>query len=161
MIIVDDHVGIINDVQARGNKIVFTNGCFDILTRTHVDYLQWCSYQGDRLVVALNDDDSVRELKGEDRPFNRLVDRLCVLCALSCVDYVMFFKTKRCNNTISIVKPDIYVKGGDYSLDMLDKEEHDALKEVGTKIMFAPNPDPITTSDILSRIRNLNNANIS
>ena len=160
MIIVDDDVSIINDKQAKGKQIVFTNGCFDILTRTHVNYLQHCSYQGDALVVAVNGDDSVRQLKGDGRPYNTLVDRLCILCALSCVDYVMFFNELRCDRTIRLVKPNVYVKGGDYTVGDLDEEEFLALRDVNADIRFAPNPDPITTSDLLAKIRNSNNANI-
>jgi rfaE bifunctional protein nucleotidyltransferase chain/domain len=160
MIIVDDHVSIINDRQTRGNRIVFTNGCFDILTRAHVDYLQFCKYQGDLLVVALNSDESIKELKGDDRPYNTLVDRMAIMCAIGCVDYVMFFKTKRCTDTILLVKPDVYVKGGDYCLESLDKDERAALEEVGAEIKFTPKLDSLSTTDLLTRIRNSNNANI-
>jgi rfaE bifunctional protein nucleotidyltransferase chain/domain len=161
MIIIDDDVPIITKRKAKGDRIVFTNGCFDILTRTHVNYLQYCRSKGDALVVAVNNDDSVRALKGEGRPYNTLVDRLCVLCALSCVDYVMFFNTERCTDTILLVRPNVYVKGGDYTLKDLNEEELAALNTVGADIKFAPNPDPITTSDLLARIRNSNNANIA
>jgi rfaE bifunctional protein nucleotidyltransferase chain/domain len=149
------------DIQKRlGSKVVFTNGCFDILSSTHVRYLNWCSQQGDFLIIGLNSDESIRKLKGESRPFNTLDDRIEVLEALAAVDYVIPFNSQRCNDLILKVKPDIYVKGGDYTVDSLDRSEYDALMKVGTDIRFAPNDNAKTTTDLITKIRNLIDANI-
>lgn len=104
-------------LRKLGQKLVFTNGCFDILHRGHAGYLKEARNLGDALVVALNSDSSVKQLKGETRPFNNEHDRAEMLCALRSVDYVVIFAEKRAINIIEAIKPDIYVKGGDYKLD--------------------------------------------
>ena len=95
--------------------IVFTNGCFDILHRGHVEYLEQAKQLGDWLVVGLNSDASVRKLKGDGRPFNCEEDRLAVLFALRCVDEVLIFDEDTPLRLIQTIKPDIVVKGGDYA----------------------------------------------
>jgi D-beta-D-heptose 7-phosphate kinase/D-beta-D-heptose 1-phosphate adenosyltransferase len=111
--------------QQKGNKIVFTNGCFDILHVGHVTYLKEAKRLGDILVVGVNTDESVKQLKGNDRPFNPLKDRLLLLLALECVDYVVPFSEETPLNLIKKIEPDVLVKGGDYQ-----EEEIVGAKEV-------------------------------
>jgi D-beta-D-heptose 7-phosphate kinase/D-beta-D-heptose 1-phosphate adenosyltransferase len=107
----------VRDAQARGLKVVFTNGCFDILHLGHVHYLSEARRLGDLLVVGLNSDKSVMKLKGEGRPVMPQADRAGVLCALSSVDYVCVFEEDTPDALIRLVSPDVLVKGGDYKPD--------------------------------------------
>ncbi len=109
--------------KKQGKKIVFTNGCFDIIHRGHVTYLKHAKELGDILVLGLNSDDSVRRLKGPARPVNNEQDRAVVLEALECVDYIVFFEEDTPLNLIKNIMPDILVKGGDYKAeDVVGKE---------------------------------------
>ena len=108
-----------NDLKQHGRKIVFTNGCFDVLHFGHVHYLLQAKALGDILVVGLNSDDSVRRLKGPTRPINGEKERAFVLAALSCVDYVVVFEEDTPKELIETVQPDVLVKGGDYALDQI------------------------------------------
>ena len=121
-------------MQATGRRMVFTNGCFDLLHVGHVRYLQQARQLGDALLIALNGDDSVRALKGQTRPVNGELDRAEVLCALGCVDYVTLFPEVRVTNILRAVKPHIYAKGGDYTPESLNPEEHEALDEIHAEI---------------------------
>jgi rfaE bifunctional protein nucleotidyltransferase chain/domain len=103
----------------RKTKVVFTNGCFDLLHKGHVTYLQKAKSLGQLLVVALNSDASVKQLKGPSRPLNPLEDRLAVIAALECVDYVTWFEEDTPLRTILMLKPDVLVKGGDWSIDKM------------------------------------------
>lgn len=109
----------LEDARAHSERIVMTNGCFDILHSGHVQYLQQARALGDRLLVAVNSDESVRRLKGEGRPFNTLSDRMAVLSALGCVDWVISFSEDTPINLINRVMPDVLVKGGDYTIDTI------------------------------------------
>lgn len=105
---------------ARINKkVVFTNGCFDLLHVGHVRYLQEARRQGDLLVVGLNSDESVRQLKGPDRPLQAEAERAEILAALSCVDFVVIFSEDNPGRLIEQVRPDVLVKGGDWSIDKI------------------------------------------
>ena len=106
-----------NDFKRHGQKIVFTNGCFDVLHYGHVHYLLQAKALGDILVIGLNSDDSVRRLKGPTRPINGENERAFVLAALVCVDYVTLFEEDTPEELIKDVRPDVLVKGGDYTLD--------------------------------------------
>ena len=110
---------ICQDLRRQGKKIVFTNGCFDIIHAGHVRYLTAAKNFGDVLIVGLNTDKSVRKLKGESRPINNQADRAEVLLGLKAIDHVIFFGEETAEDLISEVKPDIYVKGGDYTLETL------------------------------------------
>ncbi len=121
-----------------GKTIVFTNGCFDILHAGHVRILAAAKQLGDILVVGLNGDASVRELKGEGRPLNSQEDRAEVIAALEAVDYVIIFGEKRVDNLLRQVRPRVYAKGGDYTFNSLDPAEVAALKEIGAKIEILP-----------------------
>jgi D-beta-D-heptose 7-phosphate kinase/D-beta-D-heptose 1-phosphate adenosyltransferase len=108
---------LIDAARERGESIVMTNGCFDVIHPGHVAYLQEARDLGDRLIVAVNDDDSVRKLKGESRPVNTLADRMAVLAGLSSVDWVVPFSEDTPARLIQSVLPDILAKGGDYKPD--------------------------------------------
>src|SRR5580698_91476 len=136
-----------------GQTIVFTNGCFDILHAGHVRYLAGAKQLGDILVVGLNGDTSVRELKGEGRPLNAQQDRAEVLAALGAVDYVIIFDEKRVDKLLREVRPRIYAKGGDYTVKSLDPDEFSALKEIGAKIEILPLIPGKSTSKLLKAIQ--------
>ncbi|MBT8422334.1 MAG: D-glycero-beta-D-manno-heptose 1-phosphate adenylyltransferase, partial [Gammaproteobacteria bacterium] len=107
------------EARARGERIVMTNGCFDILHKGHVAYLQEAKARGDRLLVAVNSDDSVGRLKGPDRPINTLEDRMAVLAGLAAVDWVVPFSEDTPEALIGDILPDVLVKGGDYTPDSI------------------------------------------
>jgi glycerol-3-phosphate cytidylyltransferase len=134
-----------------GKKLVFTNGCFDILHRGHIGYLKEARSLGDALVVALNSDVSVKLLKGAERPFNNEVDRAALLCALRSVDYVVIFSDKRASGVIEAIKPDIYVKGGDYKLDEI--VEMPTVLENGGEGHVLSNWEGYATTDLVEKIR--------
>jgi rfaE bifunctional protein nucleotidyltransferase chain/domain len=133
-----DLAQIRNSLDVDQRRLVFTNGCFDLLHVGHVRYLQQARALGDALVVAVNGDESVRTLKGPSRPINPEGDRAEVLAALDCVDYVTIFHTPRVTDVVSIVKPHVYVKGGDYTPESLDPGEVAALKSAGSEIRILP-----------------------
>jgi rfaE bifunctional protein nucleotidyltransferase chain/domain len=121
-------------LAASGRRLVFTNGCFDLLHVGHVRYLQAARQQGDRLLVAVNGDASVRALKGPSRPINGELDRAEVLAALGCIDLVTVFHSERVSDLIREIRPQVYVKGGDYTVESLNGEELAALREAGSEI---------------------------
>jgi rfaE bifunctional protein nucleotidyltransferase chain/domain len=137
---------------AEGKRVAATNGCFDILHVGHVRYLAAARKLGDVLVVGLNGDDSVRQLKGEGRPVNREQDRAEVLTALESVDYVTIFPEKRATNFLRAAQPAVYAKGGDYTTDTLDSEERAVLEQFGTRIEIIPFEKDYSTSELLTRI---------
>jgi rfaE bifunctional protein nucleotidyltransferase chain/domain len=136
-----------------GRKLVVTNGCFDLLHRGHIEYLGMARSQGDALLILLNADSSIRNLKGPLRPIVAEVDRAITLAALEAVDAVVVFATQRCTEELSRLRPDIYVKGGDYSLATIDREERSALEAVAAHIVFIPFLPGYSTSDLIARVR--------
>lgn len=141
-----------NALGEKGRRMVFTNGCFDILHAGHVRYLQQARELGDALVVALNGDESVRQLKGPGRPVNGETDRAEVLCALGCIDYVTIFSEARVTGLLRLVKPQIYTKGGDYTPDSMNAEEMEVLKEIGTEVKILPLVPGRSTTGLLNKI---------
>lgn len=137
--------------RAEGHRVVMTNGCFDLLHAGHVSYLEQARGLGDRLLVALNGDASVRELKGPKRPINPEWDRARVIGALACVDAVVIFPEKRATRILSWVKPDIYVKGGDYTKETMDRDERAEIESGGGEIHFLRFLPGRSTSQILER----------
>jgi D-glycero-beta-D-manno-heptose 1-phosphate adenylyltransferase len=135
-------------------RLVFTNGCFDILHVGHVRYLTAAKQLGDILVVGLNSDDSVRQLKGPDRPINSEADRAEILAALAVVDHVVIFQEPRVTRLVTLLKPDLYVKGGDYSIDSLDRGEVDALRSVRAEIKIVPLVPGRSTTRLINAIQN-------
>jgi D-beta-D-heptose 7-phosphate kinase / D-beta-D-heptose 1-phosphate adenosyltransferase len=137
--------------RRRGRRIVFTNGCFDVLHRGHVGYLNQAKRLGDVLVVAVNSDDSVRRLKGPDRPVNPAADRVAVLAALSCVDHVAVFDEDSPTALLEVVRPDVYVKGGDYRPELIP--EAPLVRRLGGEVRVLDYLYDRSTSRIIERIR--------
>lgn len=135
----------------NGKKIVFTNGCFDILHRGHVEYLQKAKGLGDLLVLGLNSDSSVKRLKGESRPINNEKDRAIILSALECVDYIIIFDEDTPLELIKNLKPDILVKGGDYKI------ENVVGREYAKETVLIDFVDGYSTTKIIKNINNINN----
>ncbi len=142
-----------DQLDGQGRRLVLTNGCFDLLHVGHVRYLREARALGDALVVALNGDASVRELKGEGRPVNRAEDRAEILCALECVDRVLVFEEKRATRVIDTIRPHLYAKGGDYTPESLNPEERAALDRAGTEIRLLSLVPGQSTSATLRRMR--------
>lgn len=141
-----------DELHAQGKKLVFTNGCFDLLHAGHVRYLNEARALGDAMVVALNSDASVRELKGPTRPVNSENDRAEVMAALRAVDAVVIFDDKRATKLIEAIQPHIYAKGGDYTLDSLNPEERSALESAGSAIRILPLVPGRSTTRTLQRL---------
>jgi rfaE bifunctional protein nucleotidyltransferase chain/domain len=142
-------------IRASGKKLVVTNGCFDILHLGHVSYLESARNRGDLLLVGLNGDDATRQLKGPGRPVNTEADRAVVLAALASVDGVCIFSEKTAVKFLSAAKPDIYVKGGDYTLDTLNQDERRAVELAGGKIVIIPFVPGKSTTELLGKISQL------
>jgi rfaE bifunctional protein nucleotidyltransferase chain/domain len=140
-------------MRAAGKKLVATNGCFDLLHAGHVRYLRAARRLGDALVVGVNGDDSVCELKGPGRPLNRELDRAEVIAALADVDYVTIFPEARATDFLLTAEPAIYVKGGDYQPDTLNAEESAALKKIKAEIRIVPFETGYSTSGLLQKLR--------
>ena len=112
-----DNIDIIKKIKAERRKIVFTNGCFDLLHVGHIRYLSQAKKLGDFLIIGLNSDRSVKKLKGKDRPINSFQDRATLLSALNSVDLVIKFEEQTPENLIKDIVPDVLVKGGDYNIE--------------------------------------------
>ena len=142
---------LISEIKSKGEKIVFTNGCFDILHVGHVRYLQKSAEFGDILIVGLNSDSSVKKLKGDNRPINNEADRAEVLNALSVVDYVIIFDENSPVKLLDEIKPDIYTKGADYTVETLP-EAPTVLKN-GGRIEFIDFVAGKSTTNIINSIK--------
>ena len=138
-------------LHRAGQKIVFTNGCFDILHAGHVRYLNKARSFGDCLVLGLNTDASVRENKGLTRPINSELDRAEVVGALKAVDYVVLFGEKTAETIIAKVRPDVYVKGGDYTLDTLPEAK--IVQSYGGRVEFVDLVVGRSTTNVIEKIR--------
>ncbi len=141
---------IVKRAKAQGKRIVFTNGCFDILHAGHVEYLQKAREMGDLLAVGINSDSSVRTLKGPGRPVFGLEERCLVLAALACVDMVIPFEEPDPLNLIEILKPHVLVKGADWAEDSIVGAE--AVRSQGGEVKTIPLRPMISTSLIIQRI---------
>jgi len=143
-----DQVGrTVAEYRQVGMSIVFTNGCFDIIHRGHVEYIERASEHGDILVIGLNSDDSVRRLKGKDRPFVSQEDRAYILSRLKPVDIVCIFEQDTPYELIKIVKPDVLIKGGDYTLDNI------VGRDIAKKTTTIPLITGKSTTNIVDKIR--------
>lgn len=142
-------------LRNSGKKLVVTNGCFDLLHLGHVTYLESGRNLGDALLVGLNGDGSVRELKGEGRPVNSESDRAAVLAALESVDGVCIFSERTATRFLSAAQPDIYLKGGDYTLDSINQEERQIVEKAGGKVVIVPFVPGKSTTELLKKIARL------
>ncbi|MBI3875032.1 MAG: adenylyltransferase/cytidyltransferase family protein [Verrucomicrobia bacterium] len=141
--------------RSAGKKLVVTNGCFDILHAGHAAYLEAARNLGDALLVGVNADASVRQLKGPARPLNTEADRALVLASLACVDAVCVFGEVTAENFLKLAKPDIYAKGGDNTLDTINQEERRFVESMGGRVIIVPGVPGRSTSGLLEKIRKL------
>lgn len=147
----DELAACMESLRSAGRRVVFTNGCFDIIHRGHVSYLSRAKALGDVLIIGVNSDASVRRLKGETRPINTLDDRVQVLMALSCVDHVIPFEQDTPHELIRTVRPDVFVKGGDYTRATLP--EAALVESLGGVVEILPFVADRSTTEIIARIR--------
>jgi rfaE bifunctional protein nucleotidyltransferase chain/domain len=138
--------------RLTGKTLVVTNGCFDLLHLGHVTYLEKARALGDALMVGINSDAAVRGLKGECRPVNDETDRALVIAALESVGFVAIFPDVRAKKFLEQAAPDVYVKGGDYTLDTLDQEERRVVEQSGGRIVLIPFVPGKSTTKTLERL---------
>lgn len=143
---------LLKELRSQGKTIVTTNGCFDILHVGHVRYLQKTKTFADVLIVALNSDISVKKIKGPDRPVNNENDRAEILCALSCVDYVVLFDEASPENLLVEIKPDVHTKGADYTVETLPEAK--AIMANGGRIEFISFVEGKSTTAVIEKMRN-------
>ena len=145
-----DLLARVADVRSEGRTIAFANGCFDLLHVGHIRYLNAAAQEADLLVVAINDDESVRKLKGEGRPILKAEDRAELVSALACVDFVIVFPEPTVGPLLEILRPDVHCKGTDYTLDSVP--ERDVVRAYGGRIAIVCDPKDHSTRDLLARI---------
>ena len=146
-----DNIEIINRIKAERKKIVFTNGCFDLLHVGHVRYLAQAKKLGDFLIIGLNSDGSVKELKGEDRPINSFEDRATLLSAIESVDLVVMFEEQTPENLIKDIVPDILVKGGDYNIE--DIVGYQTVMQNGGQVKTLSFYDGYSSTNYINKIK--------
>jgi rfaE bifunctional protein nucleotidyltransferase chain/domain len=139
--------------RAAGHTIAFANGCFDLLHVGHIRYLAAAAAEADRLIVAVNDDDSVKRLKGEGRPILSAADRAELVAALWVVDYVVIFQEPTVGPLLELLRPDVHCKGTDYTVDTVP--ERDIVKAYGGRVAIVGDPKDHSTRDLLARVRRL------
>lgn len=153
----------IKDFKKEHKRIVFTNGCFDILHRGHVNFLNLAKAEGDILIVGLNSDESIGRVKGKNRPINSLDDRVAVLAGLQSVDYLIAFEEDTPVEILKILRPEVFAKGGTYTIDSLP--EASLVKQLGGKVTIIPFTTNFSTTRLIERIRhssyNLKNKKVS
>lgn len=140
-------------LRTAGRKVVLTNGVFDLLHTGHLYYLQQARALGDALFIALNSDASVKVLKGPLRPVMNEEQRAYALAALTCIDGILIFREPRLTAEILALRPDVYCKAGDYTLEKLNPQERAALESVGAQITFMPFLPGFSTTNLIARIR--------
>ncbi len=149
----DEIIQIVRDLQKNGKTVVTTNGCYDILHVGHVRYLQKTKEYADYSVVMLNSDASVKKNKGDNRPINTQSDRAEILCALSCVDYVVIFDEKSPCELLDKIKPNFHTKGADYSLDTLPPEEKDVIIKNNIDVKFIEFVQGKSTTNTIEKMK--------
>ena len=147
----DDLAGAVRSERAAGRTIAFANGCFDVLHVGHVRYLADAKAQADRLIVAINDDGSVRSLKGAGRPILAAADRAEMIAALESVDYVVLFSDADVNRLLRLLEPEVHCKGTDYTPDTVPERE--TVLAYGGRVAIVGDPKDHSTRDLLARIR--------
>lgn len=145
-----DMLDVVAEARGRGQRVVMTNGCFDLLHPGHIAYLEQAATLGDMLVVAVNDDDSVRRLKGDARPVNAIADRMAVLVGLSAVDYVLPFSEDTPAKLIEALAPDVLVKGGDYVVEEI--AGHESVMARGGEVVVLDFLEGHSTSSLIERL---------
>lgn len=143
---------LINKIHSQGKTVVTTNGCFDILHVGHVRYLEKTKSFADYLIVLLNSDKSVRSIKGPSRPINKEADRAEILSALRCVDYVVLFDEDSPRNLLDEIKPDVYTKGADYTMETLP--EADIMRKNNTRVEFIEFVEGKSTTKTIEKMKN-------
>jgi rfaE bifunctional protein nucleotidyltransferase chain/domain len=138
--------------RASGRRLAVTNGCFDLLHAGHVTYLEAARNQADALLVGVNSDDAVRGLKGPGRPVNTEQDRALVLAALESVDGVFIFRERDAVAFLELVQPDIYVKGGDYTIETVNQDERRLIERSGGQIVLLAHVPGKSTTKILEKM---------
>lgn len=141
----------IQEIKKKSKRLVFTNGCFDILHRGHIEYLSKAKDLGDILIVAINSDESVKKIKGSNRPINSLNDRMFLLASLAFVDYVTYFEESTPIEIIKKIQPNIHVKGGDYRIE--DLPEKKIIESYGGTIQILSFVEGYSTSSIIKKIK--------
>jgi len=139
--------------RSQDKRVVWTNGCFDMLHEGHILSLQSAKALGDILVVGLNSDRSIRELKGPERPILNEKSRAAVLGAIECVDHLIVFDGKRCTKELELVQPDVYAQGADYTIETIDQDERRAVESHGGHVAFLPLVLSVSTSNAVKKIR--------
>ena len=149
----DELIIEVEKLKSIGKKIVWTNGCFDILHIGHIRYLQQAKSCGDVLILGINSDDSIKQIKGPLRPIIPENDRAEIMLSLKSVDYVLIFHEPHPTRYLEILKPDVYAKGGDYTLDTINQDERKIVEGYGGKIALFPANTLASTTDIIEKIR--------
>ncbi|MDB6035128.1 MAG: hypothetical protein JWM16_5466 [Verrucomicrobiales bacterium] len=139
-------------IRTKGKRLVVTNGCFDLLHLGHVTYLEAARNQGEALLVGVNSDASVRAIKGPNRPLNNEQDRAAVLAALASVDGVIVFQEPNAMRLLTSVQPDIYAKGGDYTIDTINQEERRLVESLGGKVVVLGGVPGKSTTGLLEKM---------
>ena len=140
-------------LQTSGKLLVVTNGCFDLIHRGHIEYLQSARREGDALLVALNSDSSIVKIKGPTRPMIPEADRAILLASFEFVDCLVIFSSVNAAEIFRLIPPDIYVKGGDYTEETLNRDEYNVLKQCGSQFKFIDFIDGYSTSDLIAKIK--------
>ncbi len=152
----DELKTILHHLQQQGKSVVWTNGCFDILHAGHITYLMKARQAGDILVVGLNSDQSIREIKGPSRPIVPETERALILSAFECVDYVTLFSDPDTTGMLRALRPNVYAKGGDYTVDTINQEERRIIESYGGRIHIVPGVEGRSTTNIIAKIINNN-----
>ncbi|MCD6130317.1 MAG: D-glycero-beta-D-manno-heptose 1-phosphate adenylyltransferase [Deltaproteobacteria bacterium] len=146
-------LSLIQKLKTEGKRIIFTNGCFDILHSGHAYYLKKTKELGDILIIGINSDESVKKIKQQNRPINKLLDRMIVLNSIKYVDYVVPFNEETPENLIKIIKPDVLTKGGDWNKK--DVVGSDFVKSYGGRTVIIPYIKGKSTTNTIKKIRDL------
>lgn len=153
IIIKNEIENLVKALKNQNKTIVLTNGCFDILHIGHAEYLKEAKKLGDKLFIGINSDSSVKQLKGENRPINNEMDRAKLLSYLEFVDYLVIFEEKTADNLIDLIKPDIYVKGGDYTKESLP--EYPTIEKNNSKVAFINFVEGYSTTKIIEKSKSI------
>ncbi|HEY3397401.1 MAG TPA: adenylyltransferase/cytidyltransferase family protein [Armatimonadota bacterium] len=149
----EEAVAAVAQMREDQRRVVMTNGCFDLLHPGHIVHLQQARDLGDALIVAINSDRSVRKLKGPGRPVYEEMQRALALSALECVDVVTVFDEVSPLEIMQLLAPDVYVKGGDYTLETLNQEERHVLESAGCEIHILPQVENFSTTNLIRRVQ--------